>query len=185
MSWNRGAAAHTGAMRIAVLAGLGAGLLLAACAGAPASPWDVDGDGIVRLTILGVLVALGTNDLMAGGAPAAVAKVIAFAVRRLGASGARLLVAHVPPCRNRRCSPNAVHELNATLAVMLPAVAKVDFWTGVTPADMQPDGLHVTAASHTKWRDTALRVLREGPPPAEVHGGGRPKLQVWISSMKV
>jgi lysophospholipase L1-like esterase len=107
-----------------------------------------------------VILAFGTNDLRHGATPQAIVEAYAQAKAKIERTGARCLIALTPPTQPPQ-SPTLnepTRDLNARLRAAFPADI-VDFWSGMTPAEFKPDGLHVNEAGHAKRAAAAREAL--------------------------
>lgn len=108
-----------------------------------------------------VVLAFGTNDVRFGRTTHEIVAAYRAAMARVAAHGATAWVALAPPIfppEPDRAA--AIEALNAALRADVPAPNLVDFATGMTPADFEPDGLHPNLAGQRKRAAAALRVLR-------------------------
>ena len=110
-----------------------------------------------------VVLAFGTNDVRTGRSTAEIVAAYRDAVRRVDAAGAMAFVALAPPL----FPPEAEHAeelaaLNAALRSAFPPGRLIDFASGMTRADYEPDGIHPNADGQHKRAAAALRVLRPG-----------------------
>jgi lysophospholipase L1-like esterase len=105
------------------------------------------------------LLAFGTNDLQFEQTPREVIDAYGEAMRQFEQAGVRVLLAYTPPRYDDEGEAAVIESQNALLDAMWPNVPKIDFWSGVTTADMTPDKVHFTAEGHDKRRDAALGIL--------------------------
>ena len=108
-----------------------------------------------------VVFAFGTNDVRAGRSTEDIVAAYRAAVERTNRARVLAFVALAPPIYSPQPDHRAAIEgLNAALRHAFPPVPIVDFWTGMTPADYDPDGLHLNDAGQRKRAEAALRALR-------------------------
>jgi lysophospholipase L1-like esterase len=107
-----------------------------------------------------VILAFGTNDLRQGATPQAIVEAYAQAKAKIERSGARCLIALTAPTHPPQPPElnDAIRALNARLQTAFPGDT-VDFWSGMTPAEFKPDGLHVNVAGHAKRAAVAREAL--------------------------
>jgi lysophospholipase L1-like esterase len=110
-----------------------------------------------------VVLAFGTNDVRTGRSTAEIVAAYRDAVRRVDATGAMAFVALSPPLFPPE--PQHAEQLAALNAALRGAFARdllIDFASGMTRADYEPDGIHPNADGQHKRAAAALRVLRPG-----------------------
>ncbi len=108
-----------------------------------------------------LLIALGTNDLLAGqqSPQVTVDALLAFRDEALKRN-VDVAIATIPPAFNRAPEITApIAVANRLLAGAVPADRLIDFYSGMTADDFLPDGIHVNAAGQRKRGDAATRVL--------------------------
>lgn len=102
-------------------------------------------DGVIATKPKLVFLLAGTNDVIGGRPTAEIAANVSEIVKRLQGNGVQVIVTSLPPILTRR---EARARLNAAINPMLE--------TGVTEADLVPDGTHLRASGYARW-NAALR----------------------------
>jgi len=113
-----------------------------------------------------VLLAFGTNDVLAGEEPAAIAGALDALALRVREAGAEPFVALVPPVQPPDHGANeAVNRVNGLLRERWPAERLLDFHGGFGPEHFE-DALHLDAAGQAQRAQRAAAALRralDGP----------------------
>jgi lysophospholipase L1-like esterase len=106
------------------------------------------------------ILAFGTNDLWRWASPQRVVDAYAQTKAKIERTGVRCLIALTPPTQPPQppALNNAIRDLNARLRTAFPSDI-VDFWSGITEADIKPDGLHMNAAGQAKRAAAAREAL--------------------------
>lgn len=115
-----------------------------------------------------VILAYGTNDLLAGAQPQEVLVALMQHRQRARSTGAAVFIALTPPAWPASREVNGpIRELNELLRTTLLESRVIDFHTGFEPGDFD-DGVHLNDAGHDRRAQVAAAVLRaagaaEGP----------------------
>lgn len=112
-----------------------------------------------------VILAYGTNDLFYGFTPAQTVACYQALYVTASEAGAVVFVALTPPQPGRApgVTEAMVEDLNARLLVAFGTRQTIDFFTGVTAASLQADGLHVTDAEQQRRAGLVYAALQAWP----------------------
>jgi alpha-tubulin suppressor-like RCC1 family protein/lysophospholipase L1-like esterase len=113
-----------------------------------------------------VILAFGTNDLLADVPSAEIVDAYRSHALRIYEAGALPFVALTPPVQPASHALNArVRELNGALRAAFAPERLIDFWSGFGAADFT-DALHLGDAGHERRAQAAAAVLLQAAAPA-------------------